>query len=220
MDKLIIDFDSTLVKIETLDRLAEEALKSHDRKEQIVAEIKRITDLGMNGRISFSESLSRRIGLIETDKKTVDAVARTVETAISDSVLENLAFFGENKENIFVISGGFEDLIFPVTDKLGIGRKNVLANRFVFDQNGALAGVDRTSLMAGDHGKVKQIRALGLEGNIVMVGDGWTDYQVKEAGAAHTFIAYAENIRRENVMEKADLVVEDFSEVIDYFENL
>ncbi|MDP1884509.1 MAG: HAD-IB family phosphatase [Candidatus Moranbacteria bacterium] len=219
MNKLIIDFDSTLVEIETLDRLAEEALKGNRQKARIISEIKRLTSLGMDGTLPFSESLNRRIGLIETDRKTVEKVAKTVARAVSGSVLDNLDFFQKNQDDIFVISGGFEELIFPVTDLLGIKRKNVLANRFVFDHAGGLVGADKDNLMAGDCGKIKQVRALGLEGNVIMVGDGWTDYQVRESGAADIFIAYTENVRRENVVQKADLVTGDFAEVIRYFNN-
>ena len=51
----IIDFDSTFTKVEAMEELAAIALQGNPRREQIVAELKRITDLGMNGEISFTE---------------------------------------------------------------------------------------------------------------------------------------------------------------------
>ncbi|MEI6588110.1 MAG: HAD-IB family phosphatase [Candidatus Moraniibacteriota bacterium] len=220
MKKLIIDFDSTLVKVETLDKLAEKALENNIDCEKILCEIKNITELGMVGEITFPESLSRRIALIRTDRKTVAEVAKTFEQEISSSVLANLDFFEKNKEDIFIITGGFEDLIFPTTDKLGIERDHVLANRFVFNEKGFLTGVDKNSLLANVNGKSNQIKALGLQGEIVIVGDGWTDFEVRRSGVANKFIAYVENVSRENVTREADYVAKDFGQVIEYFNNI
>ena len=147
-------------------------------------------------------------------------MAKTFEQEISSSVLANLDFFEKNKEDIFIITGGFEDLIFPTTDKLGIERDHVLANRFVFNEKGFLTGVDKNSLLANVNGKSNQIKALGLQGEIVIVGDGWTDFEVRRSGVANKFIAYVENVSRENVTREADYVAKDFGQVIEYFNNI
>lgn len=217
MKKLIIDFDSTLVKVEALDMLAEHTLRESENRDEIVNEIKKITELGMNGEISFPESLSRRIKLIQTTKEVVTEVGENIKKKISDSILANLDFFKNNKDNIFIISGGFKDLIFPTAEILGISFKNILANEFVFDDNGNLIGVDGENLMAKKNGKVNQLKTLNLDGELIMVGDGWTDYQTKESGVVNKFIAYTENVSREKVIQKADLVVNNFNEVIKYF---
>ena len=217
MKKLIIDFDSTLVKIETLDMLAEIALAKNENRNEIVSKIKEITQAGMNGEISFPESLRRRIELIKTNKKVVLKVADFIQRELSCSVLDNLDFFKNNKENIFIISGGFKDLIFPTIKLLGIFEENILANEFIFDDEDNLIGVDSRNLMAQNNGKVNQIKLLNLEGELIMVGDGWTDYQTKEFGVVNKFIAYTENISREKVIREADLIADDFKKVIKYF---
>lgn len=61
----IIDFDSTFVKIESLDLLASIALNGRPDQEERVSKISSITDQGMNGDISFSESLSSRLALLD-----------------------------------------------------------------------------------------------------------------------------------------------------------
>ncbi|KKP67063.1 MAG: phosphoserine phosphatase / D-3-phosphoglycerate dehydrogenase [Candidatus Moranbacteria bacterium GW2011_GWE2_35_164] len=216
MKKLIIDFDSTLVKVEALDELAERALVEHRDRDALVTEIKKITELGMNGEISFPESLSRRIKLIQTTREVVAEVADCIKEKISYSVLNNLDFFKENKDNIFIISGGFKDLIFPTAEILGIHPANILANDFIFDNEGNLIGVDNDNLMAQENGKVNQLKILNLEGELIMVGDGWTDYQTKEFGVVDKFIAYTENVSRETVVKKADVVAKDFKEVIEF----
>lgn len=218
MKKLILDFDSTLVKVETLDMLAEQVLRESESKDEIVVGIKKITELGMNGEIGFSESLQRRISLIKTNKEMIDKVGDMIKNEVSDSVLNNLDFFRNNQDNIFIISGGFKDLILPTIDIFKIPRENVLANEFIFDENGDLIGIDSENLMAQDNGKVNQLQRLNLGGKLIMVGDGWTDYQTKEAGVTDRFIAYTENVVREKVIQEADLVADNFKEVIDYFE--
>lgn len=164
MKKLIIDFDSTLVKIETLDKLAERFLENNENREEIITEIKTTTERGMNGEISFPESLSKRISLIKADKGLVFEVAEFIKTQLSDSILKNRKFFVDNKDDIIIISGGFRELIFPTSDFLGIDRRNIWANDFVFDEMGFLTGVNQGNLMAQDGGKVNQIKELKLKG--------------------------------------------------------
>ncbi len=214
--KLIIDFDSTLVKIETLDKLAEASLLGGENKEQVIRRVEKITNKGMNGEISFSESLEKRVALIKTNRKIVKKTAGLIKKEISPSVLKNINYFKKNSRNIIVVSGGFKELIFPTTDLLGIDRGSVFANDFIFDARDDLTGVNRLNLMAQDNGKVNQIKALHLEGRLIMVGDGWTDYQAKESRVVDRFIAYTENISRDKVTRKADLVANDFFEVIDF----
>ena len=57
---VVLDFDSTLIQVESLDILAAVCNRSETTQE----EIKHITNLGMNGEISIQESLSQRIKLI------------------------------------------------------------------------------------------------------------------------------------------------------------
>ena len=52
--------------------------------------------------------------------------------------------------------------------------------------------------------------------NVYVIGDGYTDYQIKEAGLADKFIAFTENAKRQNVIEKADYVAENFDEFLAY----
>ncbi|MFC1622849.1 HAD-IB family phosphatase [Patescibacteria group bacterium] len=212
---LIIDFDSTIVKVETLDELAKIALEGNEKRDEIVREIVKTTNLGMEGKITFSESLERRIKLISTHKDTVDEVSKYFLNQITDSVLENLDFFRENSDHIYIISGGFCELIAPVAEMMGIKRENILANNFAFDEKGFLCGVDTENLMAKDKGKINQIRSLNLDKKVFMIGDGWTDCETKECEEVEKFIAFTENIHRDNVVENADAVAESFDEVIE-----
>ena len=63
-------------------------------------------------------------------------------------------------------------------------------------------------------GKVKAVDSLHLQGDITVIGDGYTDYQIKEAGKASTFYAFTENISRPNVVALAQKSVSSWNEVV------
>ena len=62
--------------------------------------------------------------------------------------------------------------------------------------------------------KVKLLRKLKLGQNTIVVGDGYTDYEMKEAGLAKKFIVYTENACRLNVARIADKIAPSFDVVI------
>ena len=70
--KYVFDFDSTLTRVEALDVLAEITLKDKSNKNEIINEIQKITNLGIDGDISFTESLERRIKLLNAHKDNLE----------------------------------------------------------------------------------------------------------------------------------------------------
>ncbi|NMC63931.1 MAG: phosphoglycerate dehydrogenase, partial [SAR324 cluster bacterium] len=65
-----------------------------------------------------------------------------------------------------------------------------------------------------DGGKAEVIRDLKLDGELIVIGDGYTDYEIKAAIPSAHFVAFTENVIRDVVVEKADHVVDSFSDVI------
>jgi D-3-phosphoglycerate dehydrogenase len=217
-DYLIIDFDSTFIKLETLEEISKEALKNNPKKDQIQREIEEITQQGMQGKISFAESLRSRLKLFSTNKKDINSVNEKIKKSVTDSFLENKDFFRKYGKQIFVISGGFKECIFPVTDDFEIPRENVLANDFKFDEKGKVIGIDENNLASKTQGKVRQAENLNLKGRVFVVGDGWTDFEIKREKQADYFLAFTENVRRESVVELADGEVRSFGEAKDFVE--
>jgi len=212
----IIDFDSTFTKVEGLDELAHIALDGHPDQEKLVGEIRHLTDSAMNGELAFAEGLRRRIALLPAHKKHIDKLIVFLRTQVSDSFLRNTSFLQNNAANILIVSSGFKEFIVPIVTELGILEKNVYANEFRFDDNGHITGIDQQNPLASDGGKKKLLRQLQLQGNICAIGDGYTDYELKEAGLAHRFYAFTENVKRSKVMSVAEYVVDSLDEVIAY----
>jgi D-3-phosphoglycerate dehydrogenase len=135
---------------------------------------------------------------------------------ISNSVLHNKDFFEKNKESIYIISGGFLDFIYPVTDELKIPRENVFGNRFKIE-NGNIIGFDENNPLSRSGGKPDVIRNLMLEPKQVkVIGDGYTDYEIKEKGLANEFYLYTENVYRKNLLPLADQVIKDITHLISF----
>lgn len=211
---LIIDFDSTLIKTEGLEALAEIVLAESKNREAIVGKIEDITNRGMEGSISFRESLESRLGLLAIEKRHIELLGEKLKREISESVKNNIDYFRDNKDSIYIISGGFKDFILFVTRELGLHDEQVIANTFVYNDKDEVIGFDQSNPLSGAQGKVNALKSIKIDGEIVVVGDGWTDYEMREAGIADKFIAYCENVRRDKVCEVADRVVNSFDEIV------
>lgn len=211
---LVIDFDSTFVKTEALEELAEITLAGKKNRQMIVEEISRITRLGMEGKIPFQVSLEKRLRLLSFGKKQIDELISCLKKSISKSIKENKDFFQNNKKRIYIVSGGFIDFIWPIIKDYGIKKSHVLANKFVFASGGEVEGFDRRSPLSKEHGKALIVKGLGLKGRLLIVGDGYTDLEIKKYVKEGMFFAYMENVRREGIVKEADFVVDDFNQFL------
>lgn len=208
----ILDFDNTLVSIESLDELARQGMSATD-VEQKMAQFSELTARGMNGLLAFDESLRRRLELMNISRSDVNRFAEELKEYVTDSVLECEEWISENADSIYVVSGGFEDYILPVVEELGISRSHVFANRFVYDENDRVVGFDASSYLSRPQGKASLIADLELPGPVIMIGDGMTDYEVRAKGAADEFWAFTQHVARPAVVERADRVLASFEEV-------
>ncbi|NBW06813.1 MAG: phosphoglycerate dehydrogenase [Caulobacteraceae bacterium] len=210
----VFDFDSTLVRIETLEALADIALSGHPEAEAIRAEIARLTDQAMSGEVDFGTALRRRLALLPLTRAHVEQLADRILDEGTWSVRRNLRFFQENADRIVILSGGFREIIAPVAERLGVAPDRVLCNDLVYDAEGRVTGVDDQNPLSYDNGKPRVIEALGLARPIVMVGDGWNDAEVKLAGAADRFYAFTEIARRDKVVAVADAEAPSMDELL------
>lgn len=197
----IIDFDSTFTQVEALDELARISLKNHPEREDIYKKIEDLTNQAMEGKLSFSESLEGRVKLLQATKDDLKELVKHLKTKVSSSFSRNKKFFTEHSNNVLIVSGGFKEFITPVVRPYGIKKENIYANTFVFDERGKIIGYDRANPLSEEGGKVKLLKNMTLEGDIYGIGDGHSDFQLKESGLIKKFFAYTENIERKAVAE-------------------
>jgi len=209
----IIDFDSTLVRSESLDELARLALHGRTDRETVLRQLREITAQGMTGTLTFDVSLARRLKLFTANQSHLSVLTEFLQHDITPSVLRHRDWFRHNRDHIYVISGGFEEYIVPVVATLGIAPDHVLANAFQADEHSNLIGHDDTRLLAHAEGKVRQVAALGLPHPVIVIGDGYTDYEIRAAGEADEFWAFCENVERPSVSRHADRVLASFDDI-------
>ena len=210
----IIDFDSTFTQVEALDELARISLKDNPRREEIYKQIEDFTNAAMEGRLSFTESLAGRIKLLHAKRSDLDLLVKHLRKKVSASFSRNRNFFKEHQDEVLIVSGGFKEFIIPVVSKYHIKKENIYANTFEFDDQGNIIGYDHSNPLSQEGGKVKLLRELNLQGEVFGIGDGHSDFQLKEYGLIQKFFAFTENIERKTIVEKADYVTPSFDEFL------
>ncbi|MCC2599594.1 HAD-IB family phosphatase [Sphingobacterium sp. FBM7-1] len=210
----IIDFDSTFTQVEALDELARISLENHPDRDKIYQQIEDYTNLAMEGKISFRESLTGRVQLLNANKSHLDKLVSQLKKKVSRSFGRNKEFFKENKDTALIVSGGFKEFITPVVTPYHIQKENIYANTFKFDEEGNIIGYDENNPLSDEGGKVKLLKELKLDGRIFGIGDGYSDFQLKESGLIEKFFAFTENISRKSVTEKADHITPSFDEFL------
>ncbi|MDC0176840.1 phosphoglycerate dehydrogenase [Polaribacter sp.] len=210
----VFDFDSTLTRVEALDVLAEITLKNNPKRKEIIQEIIDITNLGIDGEISFTESLEKRIKLLNANESDLSGLVAALKKQVSKSIESNKEFFEKFAEDIYVISCGFKEFIDPIVKEYNIPSERVYANTFEFGKDGKIIGFDANNPLSKHNGKIQCLKGMNLEGEIQVIGDGYSDYVTREAGVADTFFAYTENVSRAKTTENADHIAPSLDEFL------
>jgi D-3-phosphoglycerate dehydrogenase / 2-oxoglutarate reductase len=210
----VFDFDSTLTQVEAFEELAEISLKNDLDREKKIRKIAEITDQGVDGDITFTESLMMRLRILEAREEHLDLLVKRLNRKISKSIARNKDFFKKYADDIYIVSCGFKEFIDPIMGRYGIPAERIYANTFRFDRKGNIVGFDRDNDLAKPDGKIDQLRKMDLPGEIHVIGDGFSDYQMKAAGIAHKFYAFTENVSRKNILDKADHVTPSLDEFL------
>ena len=211
---IIIDFDSTLIQVESLEELASLALeRSPDRDERVRA-ITELTNQAMSGTLRFDEALKRRIPLLEATRDDLERLTSVLRGKLTPSFERNAAWFRQESARLYVVSGGFKEFIAPVLEPFGFLASHLYANTFVFDEAGKIIGADWENPLSQEDGKTLLLESLALPRPRLIIGDGFSDYQLRASGACDQFFALVENVRRAGVVAGADRVLASFDEVV------
>jgi D-3-phosphoglycerate dehydrogenase len=215
-DKLVFvfDFDSTVVKSESLEDVVKLRVGNNTKK---VKKLEEITNLGMEGKISFKDSVIQRLGLAKLDKKSINNVANLLIKDITPGVVEVIDKIRSKGHKVVIVSGSFRELLLPVARYLKIEDKDVFANEFLFKGNYVVSA--KESFMLSSDGKVvaiENIRKKETNNNqkvkIIMIGDGYNDLLTYTHKASDVFIAFAVNKNRDVVQKEAKVFVKTIEE--------
>lgn len=200
--RICFDFDSTLSRIEGIDELA--------KRVGLGDEMARLTDAAMNGEVPLEAVYGHRLELIKPDRKAIEWLAELYLKEIVEGVAEVFAeLLGQGKA-VYIVSGGIRQAIEPMARWLHLPVSHVHAVDVFFNDDGTYRNYDRNSVLAKAGGKAEICRRLSHpEKRMVMIGDGKTDLEAKQAGAC--FIGFGGVVERSIVREQADFFIKDSS---------
>ncbi|MGZ5054430.1 MAG: HAD-IB family phosphatase [Methylobacter sp.] len=194
-DVICFDCDSTLSKIEGIDELA--------GRVGLGKEMTRLTDAAMNGEVLLEEVYEKRLSLIRPDRDSVNWLADLYIEQIVDGVQEVFETLATAKKELHIISGGIRQAILPLAKHLGLPATQVHAVDVYFNEDGSYRGYNHDSPLARSGGKAEICRRLlKSPGSLVMIGDGKTDMEAKQAGAV--VVGFGGVVDRPVVHEQAD----------------
>ncbi len=198
MGTVIFDFDSTLITTESLEEILEPKWAG-DR--ELEGRIREITNKGMEGRISFQESLRRRLALAAPSRAEVQSFGNGATRLLTSGMAALVTQLSARHVQVHIVSGGLLEAILPAARYLGIPEKRVHAVKLVWQSDGAFAGIDPEDRMsiAKAEGVKTWIDRCPAPG--IAVGDGMTDYHLLKEGLVDYFIAFTQNVRRAAVVE-------------------
>ena len=156
---LFIDFDSTFIKVETIDELAKLSLQNDSNSDKKINLISDITNKAMSGDISFSEALEKRLEILSLNQNDIISITENISNLISDSFLINKKIIQSISDSIWILSGGFKEIIIPIVEQFGISSNHVLANSLIYDKD-QIVGCDKGNNLFKDKGKIKAINNL------------------------------------------------------------
>ncbi|MFG6476828.1 phosphoserine phosphatase SerB [Microbacterium sp. P06] len=191
---VVLDADSTLIRNEVIELLADEAGRG--------AEVAAATEAAMRGEIDFATSLRSRVAALEG--VAVESFARVIaRIEPTPGVRELIGGVHERGGRVGVVSGGFHEILDTVAPSLGVDLWR--ANRLeVVD--GVLTGRVSGPIIDGA-AKVSAMQEWAADAAVprsltIAIGDGANDLpMIAAAGLGLAFNA------KPKVRERADLVV-------------
>jgi phosphoserine phosphatase len=178
---LVMDMDSTLITVETIDELADLV----GRKAEVAA----VTAQAMRGEIEYDESLRRRVAVLKGLPESALEQLYTERVRLSPGAERLIAGVKKAGLKILLVSGGFTQVTEKLKTRLGLDyvRANTLGvknGKFTGELEGRIVNADekRAALLSARD----EIRA--TRNQTIAIGDGAND--LKFMGEAEVSIGY------------------------------
>lgn len=200
---LFVDCDSTLSAIEGIDELARLSDPA------IFAQVVTLTNAAMNGDVPLDDVFRKRMEIIRPDKSMADEVARLYIDHIVPGAREFIEEAIIQGWIPVILSGGFEPLIRPLADHLGI--RHVEAVPLYFNDFGAYEGYGESYPTTRNMGKneiIREWKNACMPARVIMVGDGMSDLETKPD--VNVMVGFGGVLERPKVKQSADVWLTSF----------
>lgn len=205
-DAVCFDVDSTVVTGEFIDELAAYL--------GVGELVQNVTKNAMGGKMNFRTALHQRLSIMQPSLTDVNLFSKSDPLSLTNGIKRLVDLLHSLNIDVYLVSGGFDALIFPVAEVLNIPLSNVFANTLLFTEDGKYKGFDEEKPTSDSGGKGKAIASILTRKqyrHVVMIGDGATDAEASPP--ADAFIGFGGNVTREAVKSKCDLYIYDFDEL-------
>ena len=135
-DVVCFDVDSTVLTVEGIDELASLAGVKDD--------VQKLTSSAMDGAMTFHASLTKRLEIIRPSRALIAQVLASSppSSLLSPRVGALIDVLHERNVAVYLVSGGFKEMIDPLATALGIPTDRVYANTLRFNAHGEFASFD------------------------------------------------------------------------------
>ena len=197
---LLLDCDSTLSSIEGIDELG------RLRGPETFKAVEDMTNAAMDGGTPMEAIFAKRLDIIKPTKAELEAIGAKYIVTVEPTAKATLDKLRAAGWKIAIVSGGFTQAILPLAAFLGIDRVEAVILRFHAD--GSYAGFDESCPTCRSKGKnvvARRLRAEHQATQVVMVGDGASDLEVK--GDADKVVGFGRYAVRAKVKAGADAFI-------------
>jgi len=216
MATIVFDFDSTLIPVESLEEVLQEAAGTDPGTR---ARIEEITRRGMEGELDFRTSLESRVAIAPPTRPASRSVGLDLADRLTPGAVDCVTSLRDAGHEVRIVSGGLREVILPSARRLGIPDELVHAVSVVWDNEGRFGGFVEDGFIDS---KVEGVRRLDPDWPrpIVAVGDGATDHALATSGLADAFIAFTGHVRRDFVARTGVPFVDRMSDLSEALQSL
>lgn len=188
IDAVVFDCDSTLSRIEGIDKIAE--------KNGVLSKVQFLTEKAMSETGVFNSMYAQRLDIVKPTLEQMFWASEQYYDARTEHVVEVISLLQNLGKPVYIASAGIRQAIKPFAKRLNIPAENVYAVNIYFHPDGSYKDYQRDSLLI-EH-KASVVDQLKLKHpRIVHIGDGMND--VEAAHIATRFIGYGGDVYRANV---------------------
>mmetsp|Transcript_18444 Transcript_18444/g.51661 ORF Transcript_18444/g.51661 Transcript_18444/m.51661 type:complete len:92 (+) Transcript_18444:735-1010(+) len=87
----------------------------------------------MGGNVSFQDALKQRLDIMQVSRQQMQAFLDSHPPQLSPGIEDLVAALHTRGKKVFLVSGGFRQIIEPVADILKIPRSRIFANSILYE---------------------------------------------------------------------------------------